>query len=116
MLTDKSAELIDLRTLRNYTMLATALCSHHRHSGRSHTFDAVLVTEVLQLRLTPAIDDHVGERLVRRLGTCSGASGLVLHFQVRDPRVTANRGNKLVALYVPKSAPISREEIKDDLQ
>lgn len=66
------------------------------------TVDCVLVTELLQLRLAPGIDDLVGERGVSGVGACGSGVLLVLQSEVGEARVATNRGNQLVTLQISK--------------
>jgi len=63
-----------------------------------HTGDAILVTEVLQLRLAPGIDDHVRECAISILGALSGAGSLVLHAEIGQSRIASHRSDELVTL------------------
>lgn len=64
--------------------------------GDSLTVDAVLVAELLELRLVPSIDDLVGQAVISGLGACLGAGSLLLHAQIGKTRVAANRSDELV--------------------
>lgn len=77
VLADKSTELIDLGALRNG--------------------DAVLVAELLELSLTPSIDELVGQGSVGSVGTGGRGGGGILRLEVGETRVAADGGNELVA-------------------
>ena len=58
--------------------------------------DAVSVAELLELSLTPGVDELVGEGSVGLLGA-SGGTGLLLHgLEVGEARVAADRGDQLI--------------------
>jgi hypothetical protein len=60
--------------------------------------DAVLVRELLQLRLAPGVNDLVGQIVVDALGLGLGGVECVLRLQVGEARIAANRCNELVTL------------------
>jgi hypothetical protein len=76
VLANKSTELIELDTLGN--------------------LDAVLVAELLELRLAPGVDKLVGESRICLLGARGRTSLLLLGLEGGKARVAANRGDQLV--------------------
>lgn len=95
VLADKSAQLVELRALRNCLVLVTIsllVCNNRR------TIDAVLVAELLELRLAPRVNELVSQGSISVLGGLLGALALLLHAQVSETRVAANRGDKFITL------------------
>ena len=97
MLADKGAQLVDLGALGNCPVVSTGC---EANATGTLTADAVLVTELLELGLTPRVDELISESGIGGVGTGRSRGGLVLSLQVGDARVTTNRGNELVALYL----------------
>lgn len=67
-------------------------------STNVRTCDAVLVAELLELRLAPRVNELVGERSVGVLCALLGARRLLLHAQVGQAGIAADQRNKLVSL------------------
>jgi len=79
VLANKSAKLVNLGALGNV--------------------DAVLVAELLELRLAPRVDELVGQVVVSSFGTGLALFLLLLGLEVSETGVAANRGNELVSLW-----------------
>ena len=76
MLANESTELVQLGTLRD--------------------IDSVPVTEVLELRLAPGVDELVSQGGIGSFGAGRGARELVLGAEIGEPRVAAYRRDQLV--------------------
>lgn len=96
VLADESAELVGLGALGNWRVLDYARMI--MSVTRSHTRNAVLVSELLELRLAPSVNDHIGQSGVCLLSRGRSAGGLLLSLEVSKARVAADGGNELVAL------------------
>ena len=69
-----------------------------RDGRETPTIDAVLVAEVLEIRLAPAIDNSVRQAFVHSPGVGVSAVQLVVQLEIGETRVAADLGDQLVTL------------------
>lgn len=86
VLANEGAELVDLGALGN--------------------IDAVLVAELLELRLIPRVNEFVAHAVVGSLGVGLGTGRCLLHSEVGQAGVAADRGDELVALGGVRFTPL----------
>lgn len=90
VLTNERAQLVELGALGNWYVLASSFSNPPTKIERGPTIDTVLVTEFLQLRLAPRIDEFVSQGGIGLLCLGAGRLRLCLRAQVGQTRVATN--------------------------